>query len=220
VNPARNLFHSQSVGKKEGERHMGAVAKHSIPQLVPQAVQPSPRLFIPDLANPARTMSLKAAQRLSQFVPVIVMVPAAPVGRDSVSAAAAARNASAAENEGAALLLQFLQNALSQVKAQKIENGLVFSDVDVNFSSMEATRKGRPVALTPLEFKTLKYLAHNPRRVLSRDELLNEVWGYENYPCTRTVDNLILRLRQKLEKDPARPVHFHTVHGAGYKFLP
>jgi len=199
---------------------MGAVAKNPIPQLVPPAVQPSPRLFIPDPANPPRTMSLKAAQQLSQFVPVIVMVPAAPVGDGGVPPAPAARNVPSVENAGAALLLQFLQNALSQVKAQKIENGLAFSDVKVSFSSMEATRKGRPVALTPLEFKTLKYLAQNARRVLSREELLNEVWGYENYPCTRTVDNLILRLRQKLEKDPARPLHFHPVHGAGYKFLP
>lgn len=199
---------------------MGAVAKNPIPQLVPQAVQPSPRLFIPDPAKPPRTMSLKAAQQLSQFVPVIVMVPAGAVGEGGVPATAAARNISPAENAGAALLLQFLENAMSQVKAQKTENGLAFSDVEVNFSSMEATRKGRRVALTPLEFKTLKYLAQHPRLVLSRDELLNEVWGYENYPCTRTVDNLILRLRQKLEKDPARPVHFHTVHGAGYKFLP
>jgi hypothetical protein len=220
LNPASNLFYSLSAGKKEGERHMGAVAKHSIPQLVPQAVQPSPRLFIPDPANPPRTISLKAAQRLSQFVPVIVMVPAGAAAEGGIPAAAVARNVSPAENAGAALLLQFLQNAMSQVKAQKIENGLVFSDVDVNFTSMVATRKGRPVALTPLEFKTLKYLAQNPRRVLSRDELLNEVWGYENYPCTRTVDNLVLRLRQKLEKDPARPIHFQTVHGAGYKFLP
>ena len=199
---------------------MGAVAKNSISELVPQAVQPSPRLFIPDPANPSRTMSLKAAQRLSQFVPVIVMVPAGAAGEGGVPVSATARHVSSVENEGAALLLQFLQNALPQVKAQKIHNELAFSDVEVNFSSMEATRKGRPVALTPLEFNTLKYLAQNPRRVLSREELLNEVWGYENYPCTRTVDNLILRLRQKLEKGPARPVHFHTVHGAGYKFLP
>jgi DNA-binding response OmpR family regulator len=71
-----------------------------------------------------------------------------------------------------------------------------------------------------MEFKTLKYLAQNTRRVISRDELLNEVWGYENYPNTRTVDNYILRLRKKLEKDPSRPIHFRTVHGAGYKFLP
>jgi DNA-binding response OmpR family regulator len=199
---------------------MGAVAKNPIPQLVLPAVQPSSRLFIPDPAKPSRTMSLKAAQQLSQFVPVIVMVPAASVDDDGVPAAAATRDVSSVENAGAALLLQFLQNTLSQVKTQKIENGLAFSDVKVDFSSMEATRKGRPVALTPLEFKTLKYLAQNARRVISRDELLNEVWGYENYPCTRTVDNLVLRLRQKLEKDPARPVHFQTVHGAGYKFLP
>jgi DNA-binding response OmpR family regulator len=56
--------------------------------------------------------------------------------------------------------------------------------------------------------------------VISRDELLNEVWGYDNYPSTRTVDNHILKLRKKLEREPADPVHFHTVHSAGYKFMP
>jgi len=70
-----------------------------------------------------------------------------------------------------------------------------------------------------MEFKLLRFLVQNAGRVISRDELLNEVWGYDNYPCTRTVDNHILRLRQKLELDPARPVHFHTVHGVGYKFV-
>jgi DNA-binding response OmpR family regulator len=64
-----------------------------------------------------------------------------------------------------------------------------------------------------------EYLIQNARRVISRAELLNEVWGYENYPSTRTVDNRILKLRQKLERDPSRPAHFRTVHGAGYKFL-
>jgi DNA-binding response OmpR family regulator len=55
--------------------------------------------------------------------------------------------------------------------------------------------------------------------VISRDELLSEVWGYQNYPSTRTVDNHILKIRQKLERDPANPVHFRTVHGVGYKFI-
>jgi two-component system, OmpR family, alkaline phosphatase synthesis response regulator PhoP len=199
---------------------MGAVAKNPIPQLVPPAVQQSPKLFIPEPGKPARTIGLKEARQLSQFVPVIVMVPASHVPDRGAPAASAARTVSSIENAETGLLFQFLQNMLSQVKAEKIENGLAFSDVKVNFSSMEATRKGQPVALTPLEFKTLKYLAQNARRVISRDELLNEVWGYEHYPCTRTVDNLILRLRQKLEKDPAQPAHFQTVHGAGYKFLP
>jgi DNA-binding response OmpR family regulator len=60
----------------------------------------------------------------------------------------------------------------------------------------------------------------NPERVISRDELLNEVWGFDNYPCTRTVDTHMWRLRRKLELDPANPMHFHTVRAIGYKFLP
>lgn len=71
-----------------------------------------------------------------------------------------------------------------------------------------------------MEFKVLRFLMSNPNRAISRNELLDQVWGYENYPCTRTVDNHILRLRQKLEVDLANPVHFRTVHGVGYKFTP
>jgi DNA-binding response OmpR family regulator len=97
---------------------------------------------------------------------------------------------------------------------------LTFGDVAVDFSKMEALREGLPVALTPQEFKMLRFLANNPERVISREQLLNEVWGDQNYPSTRTVDNHVLRLRQKLEKDPANPIHFRTVHGAGYKFVP
>jgi DNA-binding response OmpR family regulator len=96
----------------------------------------------------------------------------------------------------------------------------VFADVIVDFSKTEITRGGEKITVTPKEFKTLEFLAKNAHRVISRDELLNEVWGYQNYPCTRTVDNHILRLRQKLETDPARPSHFLTVHRLGYKFVP
>ncbi|MGH9431226.1 MAG: response regulator transcription factor [Terriglobia bacterium] len=95
-----------------------------------------------------------------------------------------------------------------------------FSDVMVDFAKMEVTREGKTVTLTPHEFKTLKYFTENPERVISREELLNRVWGYECYPSTRTVDNHILRLRQKLEKDSVHPLHFRTIHGAGYKFVP
>jgi DNA-binding response OmpR family regulator len=95
-----------------------------------------------------------------------------------------------------------------------------FGEVQGCFSTMEIHRNGRPVILTCKEFRTLAYLIKNPRRVISRDELLNEVWGYENYPCTRTVDNHILKLRKKLETEPSHPKHFHTVHSSGYRFLP
>jgi DNA-binding response OmpR family regulator len=94
-----------------------------------------------------------------------------------------------------------------------------FDDISVDFVRMEVTRDGQSIGLTAQEFKTLKFLMQNAERVISRDELLNDVWGYQNYPSTRTVDNHILKLRQKLEKDPANPVHFRTVHGMGYKFV-
>jgi len=95
-----------------------------------------------------------------------------------------------------------------------------FSQVSVNFSSMEVKRSGRPVTLSALEFKVLRFFVSNPNRVISRDELLDQVWGFNNYPSTRTVDNLVLKLRHKLEAEFANPVHFRTVHGAGYKFVP
>lgn len=95
-----------------------------------------------------------------------------------------------------------------------------FDGVFVDFTKMEVLRDGEIVTLTAQEFKTLKFLLQNPERVITRDELLNVVWGYQNYPSTRTVDNHILKLRQKLENDPANPIHFRTVHGTGYKFVP
>lgn len=97
---------------------------------------------------------------------------------------------------------------------------LTFGDAHIDFTSMEAKVAGKPVTLTAQEFKLLKFFASSPGRVLTRDELLNEVWGYQNYPSTRTVDNHILRLRQKLEPDPTNPRYFLTLHGAGYKFVP
>ncbi len=95
-----------------------------------------------------------------------------------------------------------------------------FSQVRVNFLSMEVHRSGCAVKLTALEFKVLKFFMSNPHRVITRDELLYQVWGYNSYPCTRTVDNLLLRLRRKLEPELAEPVHFRTVYGSGYKFIP
>jgi DNA-binding response OmpR family regulator len=96
---------------------------------------------------------------------------------------------------------------------------LTLGDARIDFTSMEATHLGKTVTLTTQEFKLLKYLACSAGRVVSREELLNEVWGYQNYPSTRTVDNHILRLRQKLEPDPGAPRFLLTMHGAGYKLV-
>lgn len=95
-----------------------------------------------------------------------------------------------------------------------------FGEVRIDFSSMEVVRANRVVKLTAMEFKVLRFFLLNQNRVVSRDELLNEVWGYENYPCTRTVDSHVMKLRRKLEPDPAHPTHFRTAHGIGYRFVP
>lgn len=97
---------------------------------------------------------------------------------------------------------------------------LVFDDVRIDFKQMEAARGDVAVSLTPQEFKLLRYFSQHPTRVISRDELLNEVWGYNSYPSTRTVDAHVLNLRRKLEQDPGSPAHFLTIHRAGYKFRP
>lgn len=95
-----------------------------------------------------------------------------------------------------------------------------FDNVVVDFTKMQLSRGGQPVPLTAQEFKILKFMTQNPERVIPREELLSAAWGYQSYPTTRTVDNHILKLRQKLEQDAADPVHFCTVHGVGYKFVP
>jgi len=116
-------------------------------------------------------------------------------------------------------LLARVRAALRRTGRKENTDLVAFDGISIDFSKMEVIRNGEPVVLTAQEFKTLKFLVQNAERVISRDELLNEVWGYQNYPSTRTVDNHILKLRQKLERDPANPVHFRTVHGMGYKFV-
>jgi DNA-binding response OmpR family regulator len=112
------------------------------------------------------------------------------------------------------------QQAVTPMQTKAVSREILsFGDARVDFTSMEATRAGKTITMTTQEFKLLKYLASSPGRVISREELLNEVWGYQNYPSTRTVDNHILRLRQKLEPDPASPRFLLTMHGAGYKFV-
>lgn len=106
------------------------------------------------------------------------------------------------------------------VRGSETKDVFSFDDVVVNSTRMEVTKGGSPVTLTAQEFRTLKFFLENAERVVSREELLKQVWGYQELISTRTIDNHILKLRQKLETEPAKPVHFHTVHGIGYKFVP
>jgi DNA-binding response OmpR family regulator len=95
-----------------------------------------------------------------------------------------------------------------------------FGDVELNFRTREAKRRGKPLDLSAREFEILDYLMQHRGQVVSRNQLLDSVWGYEEYPFTRTVDVHISKLRRKIEDDPAEPRYLITVHRTGYKFLP
>ena len=119
-----------------------------------------------------------------------------------------------------------LRELLARVRAvlrrpgprQKFEE-LAFGDVRVHPRGRRVTRAGHEVRLTRKEYDLLVYLAAHPGDVVTRERLLDEVWGYERFPTTRTVDTHVLRLRRKLEADPDRPQFIHTVHGQGYRFV-
>jgi len=110
--------------------------------------------------------------------------------------------------------------ALLRRSAQDSPPSLTFADVEVDLDRRVVRRSAEEVRMTRAEFNLLAFFLQNPGRALSRDVLLNSVWGYDSFPNTRTVDAHVVRLRQKLEPDPETPRHFLTMHGVGYRFLP
>jgi len=93
-----------------------------------------------------------------------------------------------------------------------------FGDVELDFKKYRAVREGRPIDLSPREFEILKCLILHENEIVTRDQLLDEVWSLEYYPITRTGDNHIAKLRQKIEASPSEPEHIITVHRIGYRF--
>ena len=89
-------------------------------------------------------------------------------------------------------------------------------EVTLDFAKMDGFKKGKPLNLTSLEFQVLAYMAEREGEVVTRDDLLDKVWGYDTFPTTRTIDTHVLHLRKKIEKDPRNPVYLRTAHGKGY----
>ena len=119
-----------------------------------------------------------------------------------------------------------MRELIARIKAllrrSQISNDIdqvTFSNVVVDFKAYKAQRDQTPLELSAREYRLLRYLVAKDGVVVTRDELLDEVWGYNSYPSTRTVDNHIARLRQKVENDADEPRHILTVHGVGYKFV-
>jgi DNA-binding response OmpR family regulator len=192
--------------------------KGQVVQLGQIPLQSKPEMpFIESKYSPS-IATLKEILRSPKFVPVLVFIPAPSEG-DQVSLHKSLGEDSLAHIDGGRLT-EFLEKGYGTSKESNDNATVAFGNVTVDFLRMEAFRKKEPVTLTTLEFKTLRYLTRHAQRVISRDELLSEVWGFEHYPTTRSVDNIILKLRQKLEPNPSRPVHLRTIYGTGYKFLP
>ncbi len=119
-------------------------------------------------------------------------------------------------------LLARIRAILRRMQRSKIgplPNELHFGKVVIDFKRFEAHRAGKVLNMSRKEFGILRLLAARVGEVVTRDELLDEVWGYEQYPTTRTVDNHIALLRYKLEENPSKPHHLLTVHGVGYKLV-
>ncbi|NNG25965.1 MAG: response regulator transcription factor, partial [Ignavibacteriaceae bacterium] len=114
---------------------------------------------------------------------------------------------------------------LARIKALLRRNSAVRSEIEecsfgniyINFKNQEAIKNKEPFELSNMEFKVIKYFVQYEGEVIERSKLLDDVWGYDNFPSTRTVDNFILALRKKIEEDPSDPKHILTVHKAGYK---
>jgi two-component system alkaline phosphatase synthesis response regulator PhoP len=94
-----------------------------------------------------------------------------------------------------------------------------FSDVELDFEAYKATKGGEPLELSPREFELLRYLIERKGETVTRDQLLEDVWGYESYPSTRTVDTHIAKLRAKIGDSGSEPRYILTIHGMGYKFI-
>ncbi len=116
-------------------------------------------------------------------------------------------------------LIARVKALLRRVQSTQDVDSVSFDDVLIDFKAYKAERRSEPLELSAREYRLLKYLVAKKGLVVTRDELLDEVWGYNSYPSTRTVDNHIARLRQKIEENVEEPRHILTVHGVGYKFV-
>ena len=121
-----------------------------------------------------------------------------------------------------------IRELLARVKAhlrrenrggESVAEVIQLESLKIDFGQFKIIRKGKEIGLTSLEVDVLRYLIGHDGKVVSRDDLLDKIWGYEKYPTTRTIDNHILKLRKKIEIDPNHPRHILTVYGGGYRFV-
>ncbi len=186
-----------------------------------RALQESPDLVLLDVMMP-RMSGLEVCKQLKAKRPSIPVIMLTARGQevDKVVGLELGADDYVTKPFSIRELLARTKAVLRRARAlPKEQESYSFNDVEVNLRSCSVRRKGKALDLSTKEFDLLKYFLCHPSENLSRDRLLEDVWGYENYPNTRTVDAHIVRLRQKLEPDPEEPKFILTVHGVGYKFV-
>jgi DNA-binding response OmpR family regulator len=200
----------------EGFEVLTAATGH---EAVTTAITEQPDLIVLDVMLPGMNgFDVCRELRRRQFEAPIIMLTARAEEMDRVVGLEIGADDYVTKPFGVRELLARIRVRLRR-RAPNANGVLRFGDVEVDFDRYEATRRGARVDLTSKEFEVLRLLAKYRGEVVTRDQLLDEVWGYEHYPTTRTVDNHILRLRQKLEATPSDPRFILSVYGGGYRFV-
>jgi DNA-binding response OmpR family regulator len=184
-----------------------------------QAILAKPSLIITDLRLPGLS-GVEVCKRLrsSDILTPIIVLSAVGEEIDKVLLLEIGADDYVVKPFGTRELLARIRAVLRRQPGTQ-QKLLAFADVEVNLDRRVVTRRGQEIRFTPAEYNLLTFFLQNPDRPLSRDMILNSVWGYESFPNTRTVDAHVVRLRQKLEADPNCPRHFLTLHKVGYRFL-
>ncbi|MDP2885359.1 MAG: response regulator transcription factor [Ignavibacteria bacterium] len=185
------------------------------------ALEKQPDLIVLDLMLPKRN-GYEVCRSLKQEIPQIpiVMLTARGQEADIVLGLELGADDYITKPFSVLELIARIKSVLRRTKSgTQIPETYRFGNLEVDFKKYDARKKGKPITLSPREYEILKYFVEKQGEIVSREDLLNAVWGYESFPNTRTVDTHIAKLRQKIEDKPDDPQHVITIHGIGYKFL-
>jgi len=185
-----------------------------------RALTLKPDLLLVDLRLPGMSgMEICKHLRASQIQTPIIVLSAVGEEVDKVLLLEIGADDYVTKPFGRRELLARIRAVLRRTSADA-HTVLRFAVVEIDVDRRVVARSGQDIKMTPAEYNLLVYFLQNPDRPLTRDVILNAVWGYDSFPNTRTVDAHVVKLRQKLEPDANIPRHFLTVHGVGYRFLP
>jgi len=185
-----------------------------------QALKLKPKLILVDLRMPRLSGAEVCKQLRARGMRTPLIVLSASAGEmDKVQLLEIGADDYMVKPFGVRELLARIRAVLRRASSED-SKVLEFGQVEVDLTRRVVCKAGQELKLTRAEYNLLTYFLQNPDRVLTRDVILNSVWGYDHFPHTRTVDAHVVRLRKKLEPESAHPRHFLTVHGVGYRFLP